>query len=243
MGGARTKKSEVLEETLRQLGMSGRRSEVVLVGDRMYDVEGAKQAGVGSIGVTYGYGSRTELEECWPDCIVDSTEELRNVLIGQARDEQGEYVKKYGREAYEDLTIQDVAMFETQFPSALVAGTGGVRRVEVEAVYAVVDSFAYSVVYEDYDTDTYDSSSVNVKAIVRIPSPELDVSRAQAYVKIHLNPRDVLESVALAAGVPDPPEDIAAFTPGLHYTKEWRMTCNQFILFYRIHPSSKFDNW
>lgn len=158
-------------------------------------------------------------------------------------DEQGEYVKKYGREAYEDLTIQDVAMFETQFPSALVAGTGGVRRVEVEAVYAVVDSFAYSVVYEDYDTDTYDSSSVNVKAIVRIPSPELDVSRAQAYVKIHLNPRDVLESVALAAGVPDPPEDIAAFTPGLHYTKEWRMTCNQFILFYRIHPSSKFDNW
>ena len=96
MGGARTKKSEVLEETLRQLGMSGRRSEVVLVGDRMYDVEGAKQAGIGSIGVTYGYGSRTELEECWPDCIVDSTEELRNVLIGQARDEQGEMRRALG---------------------------------------------------------------------------------------------------------------------------------------------------
>ena len=86
MNGERTKKEDVLEETLRRLGAQNMRAGVVLVGDRKYDVEGARAAGIGSIGVTYGYGSRKELEAAWPDCIVDSTEELRNVLIGQARD-------------------------------------------------------------------------------------------------------------------------------------------------------------
>lgn len=33
-----------------------------MIGDRLYDIEGAKEAGVDSIGVLYGYGSREELE-------------------------------------------------------------------------------------------------------------------------------------------------------------------------------------
>ena len=86
LSGERTKKAEVLEETLRRLGMQGSRQCVVLVGDRKYDVEGAKEAGISSIGVTYGYGSRAELEKAWPDAVVDNPEELRNVLIGQYRD-------------------------------------------------------------------------------------------------------------------------------------------------------------
>ena len=87
MDGSRVEKDEVLSETLRQLGMENMRDEVVLVGDRNYDVIGAKKAGIASIGVTYGYGSRQELEAAWPDCIVDSTTELRNVLLGQAHPE------------------------------------------------------------------------------------------------------------------------------------------------------------
>ncbi len=85
MEGKHTDKAELVEETLHMLGMEGRRNEVVLVGDRKYDIIGAKQRGIGSIGVSYGYGSREELEYEWPDCIVDSVTELRNVLIGQAR--------------------------------------------------------------------------------------------------------------------------------------------------------------
>ena len=86
MNGRRSKKTEVIEDALLALGMTERRAEVVLVGDRKYDVEGAKLSGISSIGVSFGYGSRAELEATWPDCIVDTPEELRNVLIGQARD-------------------------------------------------------------------------------------------------------------------------------------------------------------
>ncbi len=86
MNGERTRKSDVVEEALRQLGMTGMKRQAVLVGDRLYDVEGAKEAGIGSIGVTFGYGSREELENAWPDCIVDNTRELENVLIGQLQD-------------------------------------------------------------------------------------------------------------------------------------------------------------
>lgn len=85
MEGRHTDKAEIVEEVLHRLGMENRREEVVLVGDRKYDIIGARQRGVGTIGVSYGYGSREELELEWPDCIVDTVTELRNVLIGQAR--------------------------------------------------------------------------------------------------------------------------------------------------------------
>lgn len=85
MEGRHTDKAEIVEEVLHRLRMENRREEVVLVGDRKYDIIGARQRGVGTIGVSYGYGSREELELEWPDCIVDTVTELRNVLIGQAR--------------------------------------------------------------------------------------------------------------------------------------------------------------
>jgi phosphoglycolate phosphatase-like HAD superfamily hydrolase/membrane protease YdiL (CAAX protease family) len=85
MDGRRTDKYELIEETIRELGMQDLRDEIVMVGDRKYDCVGAASAGIDCIGVTYGFGSRTELEAEWPACIVDSPIELRNVLIGQAR--------------------------------------------------------------------------------------------------------------------------------------------------------------
>ena len=83
MDGTMSRKSEVINECLRRLGIEGRRDLAVLVGDRRYDMEGAREAGISAIGVTYGYGSREELEACRPDCIVDSPEELKNVLYWQ----------------------------------------------------------------------------------------------------------------------------------------------------------------
>ena len=60
LNGNRVQKSEVIDEALRRIGKSNSRSDVVLVGDRKYDVEGARAAGISSIGVTYGYGSRDQ---------------------------------------------------------------------------------------------------------------------------------------------------------------------------------------
>lgn len=85
MDGRRTDKYEVIEETIYELGMQDLRDEIVMVGDRKHDCIGAARAGIDCIGVTYGFGSREELEAEWPACIVDSPIELRNVLIGQAR--------------------------------------------------------------------------------------------------------------------------------------------------------------
>ncbi|SEF54415.1 phosphoglycolate phosphatase [Eubacterium ruminantium] len=56
------KKKELIERAIRENNIMDKES-VLMVGDRMYDIEGANEAGIDSIGVLYGYGSREELEE------------------------------------------------------------------------------------------------------------------------------------------------------------------------------------
>jgi phosphoglycolate phosphatase len=48
----------------------------VMIGDRAEDIVGAKENGLASIGVTWGYGSRAELEAAQPDVLVGSSAEL-----------------------------------------------------------------------------------------------------------------------------------------------------------------------
>ena len=72
--GTRDSKSEVIKYALSQLGVSGER--VVMIGDRMYDIIGAKEIGIKSIGVTYGFGTYEELKKAGADKIVDRVEEL-----------------------------------------------------------------------------------------------------------------------------------------------------------------------
>lgn len=56
-------------------------SSCVMVGDREYDVQAAKENGVFSIGVTYGYGSRTELEQAGADLIVESPAAVAEFIL------------------------------------------------------------------------------------------------------------------------------------------------------------------
>jgi len=53
-----------------------------MVGDRKFDIEGAKKAGVTAIGVGYGYGSREELVESGCDLYAESVDDLANALLG-----------------------------------------------------------------------------------------------------------------------------------------------------------------
>ena len=76
MNGARTSKTEVIEEALKRTGMSSRRSEVLMVGDKEHDVLGAREAGIDCVAVAYGYGTQEELTEAKPLKIVDSVDEL-----------------------------------------------------------------------------------------------------------------------------------------------------------------------
>jgi phosphoglycolate phosphatase len=56
----------------------------VMIGDRREDIEGARANGVRSIGVTWGYGSREELEAAGADLIVSSVPELLS-SVGEGR--------------------------------------------------------------------------------------------------------------------------------------------------------------
>ena len=49
----------------------------VLVGDRSYDVLGGHEAGLQTVGVLYGYGSREELT----DLLAETPEELETILL------------------------------------------------------------------------------------------------------------------------------------------------------------------
>jgi phosphoglycolate phosphatase len=55
-------------------------AQACMIGDREHDVFGAKAHDVLAIGVTWGYGSRAELEAAGADHVVDSFTELLDVI-------------------------------------------------------------------------------------------------------------------------------------------------------------------
>lgn len=79
LDGTRVRKDEILEHALAKCGVCDL-SRAVMVGDREYDILGAKRAGVRSLGVTYGYGSKGELERAGADYIADSLEDVARIL-------------------------------------------------------------------------------------------------------------------------------------------------------------------
>ena len=54
------------------------RLSAVMICDRKHDIIGGYDADIDSIGVTWGYGSRAELEEAGATWIVDSTDDFVN---------------------------------------------------------------------------------------------------------------------------------------------------------------------
>lgn len=53
-----------------------------MVGDRKFDILGAKKHGLQAIGVSYGYSEDNELEEAGACCIADTVEQLATYLLG-----------------------------------------------------------------------------------------------------------------------------------------------------------------
>lgn len=80
MDEKRTNKHDVIEYAICNMNITDR-SDIVMVGDRKHDMEGARKSGIASVGVLYGYGDRQELEKADAKIIVGSVEELRGVLL------------------------------------------------------------------------------------------------------------------------------------------------------------------
>ncbi len=72
-------KADVIHHALRQMGVSTL-DGVLMVGDRKFDVEGARQCGLHSAGVLFGFGDRRELEEAGADYVCASYGELLDIL-------------------------------------------------------------------------------------------------------------------------------------------------------------------
>ena len=100
----RTSKEEVLEEALRQLGVMStnngsqddytkddnevvvtmeeyKKATIAMVGDRKFDIIGAKAHGLTAVGVSFGFAEPGELEAEEPDFIAETVEQLKDYLL------------------------------------------------------------------------------------------------------------------------------------------------------------------
>ena len=101
----RTSKEEVVEEALRQLGVMStdnlrqvgytkkdndivatmedddKKATIAMVGDRKFDITGAKAHGLTAVGVSFGFAEPGELEAEEPDFIAETVEQLKDYLL------------------------------------------------------------------------------------------------------------------------------------------------------------------
>ncbi len=78
MDGSRIDKADIIKYAIEGVALKDK-TLAVMIGDRSFDILGAKENGIASIGVTYGYGSKEELSTA--NYICSSAEELKNLLI------------------------------------------------------------------------------------------------------------------------------------------------------------------
>ena len=77
MDGSRSSKEDVIAYLL---GRNSGEGEIIMVGDTVYDILGAKAHGIPAIGVDWGYGKTQDMVEAGAAAIAYTTEELLNTL-------------------------------------------------------------------------------------------------------------------------------------------------------------------
>lgn len=80
MDGIRNNKIQVIEHVISKCDINDV-SKCVMVGDRKYDVEGAHHFGIPCISVLFGYGGREEFEQAGSDYIVQTPQEIGEILF------------------------------------------------------------------------------------------------------------------------------------------------------------------
>lgn len=80
LDGTRIKKEEIISHIL-QTNKELNKEDIVMIGDRKHDIIGANHNGIPSIGVLYGYGSKTELTEVGATHIVKDVKELHHFCL------------------------------------------------------------------------------------------------------------------------------------------------------------------
>ena len=79
MDESRNKKADVIAYAISQM-KNPDLSRMIMIGDREHDILGAKQIGIDSIGVLYGYGDRPEHEKAGATYIAEEVEDILPLL-------------------------------------------------------------------------------------------------------------------------------------------------------------------
>jgi HAD superfamily hydrolase (TIGR01549 family) len=115
LDGTRSSKTEIIQYIL-DLYPAYKPEEFVMIGDREHDIIGANNAGIDSIGVTYGYGPYDELNKVQATFIAGSISSLKGILIDRKRkerirlvtEEDAPIVHRLMLEAFEDYRYSEV---------------------------------------------------------------------------------------------------------------------------------------
>ncbi len=80
--GKRETKTAVIREAMERMQVTlEERKEVLMVGDRHFDIDGAKELSLDSLGVYYGFAKSGELEAAGADYVVHTVDELETLLL------------------------------------------------------------------------------------------------------------------------------------------------------------------
>lgn len=81
MGEKRSAKKDIIEEALRRMGRASSDRDILMIGDRKHDVEGAKLCGLDSLGVYTGFAPEGELEEAGATYVFHTVGEMADFLL------------------------------------------------------------------------------------------------------------------------------------------------------------------
>ena len=79
INGRHCAKADMIAQALSDLGVQA--EDAVMIGDRHFDIEGARANGVRALGVGWGFGSREELQAAGAEVVATDAWELRRILL------------------------------------------------------------------------------------------------------------------------------------------------------------------
>lgn len=81
MDDSRSAKADVISYTLETMGLTEHNDMILMVGDRENDIHGAKENGIDSMGVLYGYGEQKELEDAGALYIAKTVKDIADIIL------------------------------------------------------------------------------------------------------------------------------------------------------------------
>ncbi len=119
-------KASIIARCQKELNIAG--NECIMVGDKKYDIEGAKTNLIDSVGVLWGYGTKFEHIEAGAKFIVDKIEDIEAVALGfyeQTEEVQGIFSGKIINVHTDKITLVD----GTEAQREVVDHPGGVAII------------------------------------------------------------------------------------------------------------------